>query len=207
MPLLGGLVDAADQHVSRKGGDDRDNAQPDGRAPLVHGRGLLLIFLGLEEVGVSAKLEDEVSQVSQEEEDGSAARQSEEAGKGRVVRGSRVAVACEPTASLVGEMICDQSEADCPLLTSGRDDEGDTGQAHERHTGLGGCHLEGRLMEVEPRGKEAHSKNQQKIGKYAAQKGSLDKAQLVLGQGDDGDDELHSVSEPASHVSDRTILR
>lgn len=49
-------------------------------------------------------------------------------------------------------------------------------------------------MEVESRGEEAHAEDQKKVGQNAAQKGSLDKAQLVLRQGDDGNDELHSIA-------------
>lgn len=108
VPLLGGLVNAANQDIGRERGDNGDDAQPDGRAPLVHGRGLLLVLLGLEKVGVSAELENEVGQVGQEEQDGSAARQSEQARERGVVGRRRFASSRKPAASLVREMVCNQ---------------------------------------------------------------------------------------------------
>lgn len=112
VPLLGGLVNAADEDVGRERGDNGDDAEPDGRAPLVHGRGLLLVLLGLEEVRVGAELEHEVGEVSQKEENGSAAGQGEQSRQGRVVGGSRATGTREPVASLVRKVVCGELRDD-----------------------------------------------------------------------------------------------
>ena len=108
MPLLGGLVNATDQNIGGESGDNSNDAQPDGRAPLVHGRGLLLVLLGLKEIGVSAELEDKVSEVSKEEQNGGSAGKREQAGKRGVVRWSRFTSSIEPTAGLVRKVICSE---------------------------------------------------------------------------------------------------
>lgn len=205
VPLGRGLVDAADQNVRGERGDDSDDTQPDSGAPLVHGRGLLLVLLSLEQVRMSAELENEVGQVGQEEQDGSTARKNEKTGERRVVSGRRATGAREPVASLVRKVVCGQLRSCHLRLTSGRDDESDAGQAHERHTGLGGRHLEGRLVEVESRGEEAHSKNQKQIREDATEEGGLDEAQLVLLQRNDGHDKLHGVSKAVLNVSGQAI--
>lgn len=69
VPLRGRLVNAPNQDIGGEGGHNCHESQPNGGAPLVHCRDLFLVLFGLEQVRMSAELEEQVGEVCQEEED------------------------------------------------------------------------------------------------------------------------------------------
>lgn len=161
--IVGELVDGANEVVGAERGDNSDDAERcDGRVD-IHARLLLLVvFLGLVQVGVGgeldggrpgkmrgevsargqddensseADLEVEVQNVGREQHDGRAARESEQAGE-------VVALAAETGVDVGG-------------VVGGGDDEGRGAEDEQTRTRLGGRHLEARLLELESGGDEA----------------------------------------------------
>lgn len=81
-----------------------------------------------------------------------------------------------------------------PLVEGSRDDQAAYRQRQQTGCGLRHDDVEVLLLAVEATGEETHAQHQQQIGKHTPDERGLHDEDLVLDQGDDGDDQFDGVT-------------
>lgn len=125
-----------------------------------------LLALFVEDFEMGVELEVEVGKVDEQQDDGGAAGEAGNVGLGRV-----------------------RLE-----LKDGGDNDGGNGKSEERGGGLGDGGVEVLLGATKTTKEEAEAHDEQEIGKNGADKRGLDNDNLVLDEGNDGDNELDGVA-------------
>ncbi|KAH6607600.1 hypothetical protein Trco_003913 [Trichoderma cornu-damae] len=137
------------------------------RGPAAPGLGGHLLALLVEDLLVRLELEEQVGAVDDEQDDGGAAGEL-----GHVI-GGRVGGGVE----------------------DGGDDDGGGRQGQHGGGGLGHDGVEVLLRAAQAAEEEAEAHDQQQVGEDGADERGLDNGNLVVDEGDDGDDELDGIAE------------